>query len=143
MLVKTIIRSVSSEDEESNSFQSVPIEMIVTIPENDDKETNKRIPISITLRNVNDSQEMSKLQCYHYAIPKRDSKEIIDLPLLDTPNDWISEVTRNVSVSTAKKYGKPCYAAWSSSQSKSQGVSPMEQLYILKKCINVLDSIIV
>ncbi|CAL9731182.1 proteasome chaperone 4 [Monosporozyma unispora] len=142
MLVKTIIKTVSSEDEESNRFQSVPIEIIATIPEIKDTE-NKRIPISITLRHVNDSQEMSKLQCYHYAIPKRDSSDIIDVPLLDTPNNWISEVTRKISISTAKKYHKPCYTAWSSSEAMSNGISPMDQLYILKKCINLLDTLIV
>lgn len=143
MSVKTVIRSVSDEDE------SIPIEIIATIPDNDkssdDSNTNdnsKRVPIAITLRNVNDSQEMSRLQCYHYAIPKRNSKDIIDIPLLNTNNDWIGEVTRKIAVSTAKKYEKPCYIAWSSSSSIQNSFSPMDQLYILKKCINLLNTMI-
>ncbi|KAK5780012.1 hypothetical protein RI543_002552 [Arxiozyma heterogenica] len=107
MLVKTVKRTVSRDA--SNNEVFVPIEIIATIPNNIDSENSKRIPISLTFRNVNDSQEIAKLQCYHYAIPRYNSKDIVDIPLISSVNDWISEVSRKIAVSIARKYGKPCY----------------------------------
>lgn len=144
MLVKTVKRTVSRDTPNNEIF--VPIEIVATIPNDigneDGSDNGKRIPISLIFRNVNDSQEIAKLQCYHYAIPKRDSKEIVDIPLILSANDWISEVTRKIAVFTAKRYSKPCYVAWSSSQSIENASFPMDQLFILKKCKTLLDSII-
>lgn len=140
MLVKTVKRTVSRDA--SNNEVFIPIEIIATIPNNIDSENSKRIPISLTFRNVNDSQEIAKLQCYHYAIPRYNSKDIVDIPLVSSVDDWISEVSRKIAVSIARKYGKPCYVAWSSSQSIESASFPMDQLFILKKCKDLLGSII-
>lgn len=144
MLVKTVKRTVSRNDPNNEEF--VPIEIIATIPtdiaDEDGLRNNKRIPISLTFRNVNDSQEIAKLQCYHYAVPKRNSKEIVDIPLIPSVNDWVSEIARKITVATAKKYNRPCYVAWSSSQSVQNTTFPTDQLFILKKCINSLDSML-
>lgn len=148
MAVKTITRIVSQNDDDDDNGPFIPIEIIATIPNNDDdnknnKNNNNKIPISITLRNVNDSKELSKLQCYHYAILNRhSSNDIIDIPLLDTNNDWISEITRKIAILLVKKTGKPCYVSWSSSSTNSNEMASMDQLFILKNCINLLNSLI-
>ena len=139
------VRTVRKVITPSLSLSSSLIDVIVTIPTDS---SNKKIPISITLsatevsevNNDNGSGDLSNLICYHYSIPRNSSKkEVVSAVLLDTNNDWIRDVTRQLSTLICKKYGHPCYVGWSN---KSSYINAMDQLMVIKECIKFLNTVI-
>ncbi|CCF55810.1 hypothetical protein KAFR_0A03750 [Kazachstania africana CBS 2517] len=147
MSVKTVFKTITSE---SSLNQSIPIEIIATIPE--DLQASK-IPISLTLCYQKDRNNDSKYQIpstfmyYHYSIPNRlrtkkaTDDDVIGIPLIDTDNDWIKDISRKIANMVAKKYNKPCYVAWSNTKLMDNSTISMDQLFVLRSCMEFVQSI--
>ncbi|CCK67990.1 Poc4p KNAG_0A03020 [Huiozyma naganishii CBS 8797] len=144
MSVRTVIRDLKSDEDAS---VSVPLQLVATIPTD---EANTKIPISISVSYLNGGATgaqragTAKLQSYHYAVPNRRASHkkdnVADMPLLDTNNDWVRDLTRKIAVSVAKRHGKPCYVAWASNTELNGNGLSMDQLFMLKSCISAIDS---
>lgn len=141
-MIRTITKTLSQENDEMSFVQNAPLELIITLPV--DMESIK-IPISISIcygkTKEHNKKINGKLECYHYALPnhRKEKKEVLDMPLIDTNNDWIREVTRNIAILTCRKYNKPCYVTWSSMKPTTEQIT-MDQLFILGKCMNLITS---
>lgn len=152
----TSVKTISHIIEPENSLISnTPIEIVATIPTD---LSSVKIPISITIsylkdkRNGGSNNELTKLPTrltyYHYAIPKRtnsgkNGEEVVGIPLIDSNNDWVRDVSRKLATSIAKKYKKPVYVAWSATSMESSSTISMDQIYVLKNCIDFMSSILV
>lgn len=127
MSTRTVSHTVSSP-------VSSPIELIATLPTDPQ---SRKIPMTVILgfKTVEDEEPMS-LASYHYAIPYRDTDQVVSTPLLDTNNDWIRDITRQVATIMCKKFHKPCYVGWSNAL--GQHTTP-DQLFVVKNCIEFIN----
>ncbi|CCH59233.1 hypothetical protein TBLA_0B03950 [Henningerozyma blattae CBS 6284] len=146
MYTKTIKTSIVSPLNDSQS-----IEIILTIPEAIDQQS-KKIPVSMVLYH-NDNyrpettgidQDKVKLISYHYAVPytKNNGRtEVVSTPLLDTNVDLYRDLTRQISTLLVKKLNIPVYVAYGEliGAPVSQSAIPMDQLFILRKCIAFVE----
>lgn len=129
--VKTLVHTLESPI-------SSPVELVVTVP-TDSKLTT--VPISVILGFQSDDsphQPMS-LMSYHYAIPYRNTDQVVGTALLDTNNDWIRDITRQLATLISKKFHRPCYVGWSNAV--GQG-STADQLFVIKQCIQFINYVI-
>lgn len=123
---RTVTHTVSSP-------LSSPIELIATLPT--DLESSKT-PITVVLgfKNGEDEEPMT-LASYHYALPYRETGKVVGTALLDTNNDWIRDITRQVATLMCKKFNKPCYVGWANAV--GQHATP-DQLFVVKNCIDFI-----
>ncbi|CCD24943.1 Poc4p NDAI_0E01270 [Naumovozyma dairenensis CBS 421] len=164
MSTRTIHKQIVSD---SSSFISLPaIELITTIPTS--QESNKiPISLIVSLGGDNfidgnvstllenegnikriDTQ-LGTLVSYYYALPRRTSRnksdtsiqrdpEVIGMPLLDTSYDTVADITRQLAILIVKKYHRPCYVAWSLKNGSDLSSLELNQLFIVKKCMEIL-----
>lgn len=113
---------------------SSPIELVASLPKDPE---SRKTPISVILgfKNSEDEEPMT-LASYHYAIPYRDTAQVVGTPLLDTNNDWVRDITRQVATLMCKKFHKPCYVAWSTAP--GQHATP-DQLFVVKNCVQFVN----
>ncbi|CCE64005.1 hypothetical protein TPHA_0G01690 [Tetrapisispora phaffii CBS 4417] len=142
MSVKTTKKIITP----SFSLSSSVIDIVATIPTSLD---NKKIPITVNIALIDSNQASedgeyrsddvrdiseTNLQCYHYSIPSRlKTQEVVSSVLLDTDNDYIRDITRQLSVLICKKYEHPCYVSWSSNGSIN--TTSMDHLSVIKECV--------
>lgn len=152
MATKTIRHYITAED---SVVGATPLEIISTIP-ND--LNNKKIPISLTIcyqkskpdeENINSlkSTQPSTLLYYHYSIPnrirtRRPGEDVVGISLLDTNNDWVRDISRKLANAIAKKYDTPCYVSFSTTKTLNPNSVSMDQMYVLKHCIQFINSIL-
>lgn len=133
-------KTIKQDIKPALSISSSIIELIATFPE--DIKKNKKAPISLTLSTKEDDQNNNNdvsLKCYYYSLPShRNNNDIVGTCLLDTNDDFIRDITRQLSTIIAKKFGNPCYVAWGVPNSAIDGFQ-LEQLTIVKECIDFLS----
>ncbi|CCC68233.1 hypothetical protein NCAS_0B01490 [Naumovozyma castellii] len=148
MSVRTIGKVILSED----SIISVPaIQIIATVPTDP---TSKKIPISLSICyggeiSTNDSEtnktnmKQSKLMSYYYALPhRRKEDDVIGVPLLDTNNDIIRDMTKRLALLMVKKFNKPCYVALSIASESDSNSLASNQIFVIKKCIDFVVTVL-
>ncbi|QLQ81453.1 hypothetical protein HG537_0F02140 [Torulaspora globosa] len=125
--IKTLVHTVDSP------LYGV-VELIVTIPSDVD---NAKVPISVIIGFQDDEREAPmSLVSYHYAIPYRSTKQVVGTALLDTSNDWVRDVTRQLATLISNKFNRPCYVGWSNSMGQQGSI---DQLFIIKQCIQFIS----
>ncbi|QLL30942.1 hypothetical protein HG536_0A07570 [Torulaspora globosa] len=125
--VKTLVHTVDSP-------LYGAVELVATIPT---ELENARIPISVVLGFADDSAEAPmRLLSYHYALPYRTTQQVVGTALLDTSNDWVRDVTRQLATLISKKFGRPCYVGWSNGAGQQRSV---DQLFVIKQCIQFIS----
>lgn len=152
MNTRTLSHYITPAD---GSIGQTPLEIIATVPVD---QTNKKVPISITVcyqkeQAVNEdgtpsskSNQASTLQYYHYSLPNRiasrkQTEPIVGIPLIDTSNDWVRDISRKLANATAKKHNCPCYVAWSTTKPHDNTTISMDQMYVLRNCIEFINTI--
>ncbi|KAG0668988.1 hypothetical protein C6P45_004205 [Maudiozyma exigua] len=139
---------------ENISLGQTPLEIIATFAKDP---ANKKTPISITICYQKDKPQQDKdgnqtkgqsstLQYYHYSIPNslknhKIHESVIGIPLLDSNNDWVRDISRKLADATAKKYNVPCYVAWSTTKPSDTTSISMDQMYVLRNCINFINTL--
>lgn len=135
---KTAMSCVKTVTHTLQSPISAPVELIATVPT--DLE-NCKTPISLVLGFKSDEAEQpTTLMSYHYALPYHKTQQVVGTPLLDTNNDWVRDLTRQLATLICKKLNRPCYVAWSNAVGQ-QGTP--DQLFVIKHCIDFLAKVIV
>ena len=168
MSVKSFTHYVDTQ-EASPLLGSTPFEIQLTIPA--DLESRK-VPISVhvffekrvppptgsekeasTAAAVDNSdvaasqQQASTLVYYHYAVPshlrhRKAGEDIAGISLLDTSDDTVRDISRKLCEALARKYQKPCYVAWSSARPGGSAQSSIDQLYVLKNCMDFVNGVL-
>ncbi|QHS76594.1 Poc4p [Saccharomyces paradoxus] len=144
MLVKTVSRTIESE----SGFLRPTLDVIATVPADDH---SKKIPISLVVGFKQGASLNSALSlaCYYYAIPlakdrhmslKSAGNNVVGIPLLDTNDDRIRDMTRRLATIISEKFNRPCYVTWSSLPRGDPSMLVTNHLYILKKCLDLLKT---
>ncbi|CAI4052817.1 hypothetical protein N7582_005568 [Saccharomyces uvarum] len=144
MLVRTVAQTIESE----SGFLQPALDIIATIPAD---AQSRKIPISLVVGCKQDDslKSTSSLACYYYAIPlakgrypnlKSGKGGVVGVPLLDTNDDRVRDMTRRLATIISEKFNRPCYVAWSSSPNEDSSMLVTSHLYILKKCLNLLKA---
>ncbi|SMN20218.1 similar to Saccharomyces cerevisiae YPL144W POC4 Component of a heterodimeric Poc4p-Irc25p chaperone involved in assembly of alpha subunits into the 20S proteasome [Maudiozyma saulgeensis] len=152
MATRTITHYITPED---SPLGGTSLEIIATIGKD---LSSKKIPISLTICYQKDKPEIdeqgkvisktqsSTLQYYHYSIPnklrnRKNNEFVIGIPLLDTNNDWVRDISRKLADATAKKYEVPCYVSWSTTKPSDVTSISMDQMFVLRNCINFINTL--
>lgn len=152
MSTRTITHYVTPED---GAIGQTPLEIIATVPTD---QSNKKVPISITVcyqkeqaastegSLVPRSNQQCTLQYYHYSLPNRiatrkQAEPIVGIPLIDSSNDWVRDISRKLADATAKKHNCPCYVAWSTTKPNDSTTISMDQMYVLRNCIQFINTL--
>lgn len=110
------------------------IELVGTVPTALD---NAKVPISVILGFRDDEIEAPmRLVSYHYALPYRNSEQVVGTALLDTSDDWARDITRQLATLISKKFHRPCYVGWSESAAQQRSI---DQLFVIKQCIQFIS----
>ncbi|CAI4038904.1 hypothetical protein SMKI_06G2560 [Saccharomyces mikatae IFO 1815] len=144
MLVRTVTQTIESE----SGFLHPALDIVATLPADIQ---SKKIPISLVVgfKQEGPMNSGSGLACYYYAIPlvkerhmslKSDGSNVVGVPLLDTSDDRIRDVTRRLATIISEKFSRPCYVTWSSLPKEDTSILVTNHVYILKKCLDFLKA---
>lgn len=101
------------------------VDVVATLPAPAEVSSGtKKLPISLVV-----GASKSPLLCYHYAVPYK--QDVVGSVLVDSADDAVRDVTRQLATLVAKKFRVPCYVGWGCA-------SASDQLLVISKCIQLI-----